>query len=86
MDEDAFKHKRSDTGNAFSGHGLYSGKDGSKTEAGVRGVYYYNGDVKKIQPIYASSQKDEGLRQMMNITEPFDPMVRTCKENKRLVR
>lgn len=81
MDEEEHKHKRSLTGNAFSGHGLHSGADGSATKAGVRGVYYYNGDVRKMEPVHASGTPEE-----IKIVEPFDPMVRTCKENKRLVR
>lgn len=85
MDADAHKHKRSITGNAFSGHGLYSGADGSKTEAGVRGVYYYNGDVRKMEPVYTTNNPPTENRKAI-LSEPFDPMVRTCKENKRLVR
>lgn len=35
------QNPRDETGNTFSGHGHYDGKDGSKTKAGVRGVYYF---------------------------------------------
>lgn len=90
MDEEEFKHKRSETGNAFSGHGLYSGEVGSKTKAGVRGVYYYNGNPKEnATPIHVNSEgikKSEDMFQ--NLYESVDPFVRTCKSDvgtKRLV-
>ena len=79
MDKEEFKHKRDMTGNAFSGHGLYSGRAGSKTKAGVRGVYYYDGRLED-NVMYGGGNEIK-----YNLREPFDPMVRTCKENKRLV-
>jgi len=83
MDEEEFKHKRSETGNAFSGHGLYSGEVGSKTKAGVRGVYYYNGNPKEnATPIHVSRQSEDMFQ---NLYESVDPFVRTCKSEKRLV-
>jgi len=72
---------RSNTGNAFTGSGLYNGAAGTQSVAGIRGVHYTGENNTVNELLSDSSGVNYG-----KIREPFNPMVRTCKPNKKLVR
>ena len=80
MDKLYFVPKQSNFRSAYSGGGDRNGEAGSGSMAGIRGVYYYDGRLNDPDLVPASNAP------VYNFKEPFDPMVRTCKENKRLVR
>jgi len=80
MDKLHFVPKKSNFRSAYSGGGDRNGEAGSGSVAGVRGVYYYDGRLKEVDICPA------GNAPVFDMREPFDPMVRTCKPNKRLVQ
>jgi len=80
MDKLYFVPKQSNFRSAYSGGGDRNGEAGSGSMAGVRGVYYYDGRLNDPDLAPASNAP------VYNFKEPFDPMVRTCKPNKRLVQ
>jgi len=79
MDKLYFVAKSSNFRSPYSGGGIVNGERGSGSMAGVRGVYYYDGRLQDKDLVEPSDPPKYVFR------EPFDPMVRTCKENKRLV-
>ncbi len=80
MDKLYFVPKKSNFRSAYSGGGDRNGEAGSGSMVGVRGVYYYDGRLEEKDLVSG------GNAPKYNLKEPFDPMVRTCKDNKRLVR
>ncbi len=80
MDKLYFVPKQSNFRSAYSGGGDRNGEAGSGSMAGVRGVYYYDGRLNDPDLVPASNAP------VYNFKEPFDPYIRTCKPNKRLVQ
>ena len=81
MDKQEHREKQSNFRSAFSGGGTRDGMRGSATKAGVRGVYYYDGNINNFEPAYMTGTGTPDYKYQ----EAFDPYVRTCKPNKRLV-
>ena len=79
MDKLYFVAKSSNFRSPYSGGGTMNGERGAGSMVGVRGVYYYDGRLNDKDLVEPSNSPQYVFR------EPFDPMVRTCKENKRLV-
>ena len=80
MDKQYFVPKKSNFRSPFSGGGTMNGEAGAGSMQGVRGVYYYDGRLERQDIVPASPAP------VYKFEEAFDPMVRTCKPNKRLVQ
>lgn len=89
MDKQEFNMRRSETGGGVHSHGQHSGADGTQSSTGVRGVYYYHGDVRQETVQYDSNKGNDKFIKALEkaMVGDLDPYVRICpKENKRLVR